>query len=196
MNHYVVDSSSAIQHVPQNSEGIKPEEMQELQEKYEKQIDKLKMTITKLMDDVSKFDEEKELIKDKYSYDILKLKKANDQLSLRLKEEFEDSKKNINDECTLMITRDGEEISRHPIKLYSVSEPSIFDQMHKFSPFGHWNSLVLFDIQYGNKCIYNYDKMLKRRLIEKTNTIKEGLRKFVSNKTIIQVNIGTRYSST
>ena len=150
---------------------------------------------------ISKLDEEKESMEDKYSSYIDELEQANRKLSLRLKEEFENSKKNINDECTLILrVRDEKkkifsehEIGRKQIKLYSVSEPSIFDQMHEFFPWGRWDSVYL-QKPYTNTCIYDYDEMWKLRLIQRLNTVKEGLRN-LSNTTIINVYITSKTAS-
>ena len=88
MNSYVVDSkisrlsdsdfhtavylghsnlSPDMTQVPQKSTGIKPDEIQELQEKHKEEIHKLEMTITTLKDETSELHEEKELIEHKYS---------------------------------------------------------------------------------------------------------------------------------
>ena len=150
---------------------------------------------------ISKLDEEKESMEDKYSSYIDELEQANRKLSLRLKEEFENSKKNINDECTLILrVRDEKkkifsehEIGRKQIKLYSVSEPSIFHQMNVFCPWGGWDSVYL---QTANKitCIYDYNEMSTSSYIQRSNTVKEGLRN-LSNKTIINVYISHETAS-
>jgi len=146
-------------------------------------------------EDISKFDEEEESMEDKYKSEISKLEVANKQLSVRLKEEFENSKKNINDECTLIVWVWGEkrkistekEFGRKQIKLYSVSEPSIFNQIHEFYPWGLWDCVYLQNFD-TNKCIYDHDKMLNMSFEQRLNTIKTALRN-LSNTTIVNVYI-------
>jgi hypothetical protein len=192
------------------------EEKESMEDKYLSQISKLQAANKKLSlrlkeefenskkvyfgdddprpdEDMSELDEEKESMEDKYLSQISKLQAANKKLSLRLKEEFENSKKNINDKCTLILwvwdkkkkIFSEHEIGRKQIKLYSVSEPSIFDQMHDFFPWGLWDAVYL-QKPYTNTCIYDDDEMSKLGFIQRLNKVKEGLRN-LSKNTILNV---------